>query len=68
MDEPFFQIARVAFERLDEDEWGRAVDLARELTPDRMSLDELPAVALALKRATGFMAVMEVAVCNGPPN
>jgi hypothetical protein len=59
------KLARHAEAVLSHDEWRALTGLAREIIPERMSLDDLPAVALALERACPFVAAFN-ALAAGP--
>lgn len=55
-DEALLRFARLTSERLDMPHWRRVTILAREITRDRATLDDIPAVALALRRARALLA------------
>ena len=48
-------IAAKAKEVCPDDEWRRLMDTARSVVPDRPSLDDASALAIALERAESFM-------------
>ena len=48
-------IAAKAKEVCPEDEWRRLMDFARAVAPDRASLDDASALAIALERTERFM-------------
>jgi uncharacterized alpha-E superfamily protein len=52
IDERYLNVARQIRDRLSERHWSEVVDVSRTMTMDSMSLDDVPAVALAFCRAT----------------
>jgi uncharacterized alpha-E superfamily protein len=52
LDERYLNVARQIRGRLSERHWSEVVDVSRTMTTDRLSLDDVPAVALAFSRAT----------------
>lgn len=52
----FIKLARHAEAVLSQAEWRALTRLARQIIPERISVDDLPAVALALERACPFVA------------
>ena len=47
IDERYLNVARQIRDRLSERHWSEVVDVSRTMTMDYMSLDDIPAVALA---------------------
>jgi hypothetical protein len=52
IDERYLNVARQIRGRLSERHWSDVVGISRAMTTDCMSLDDVPAVALAFRRAT----------------
>jgi hypothetical protein len=52
IDERYLGVARQIRGRLSERHWSDIVDVSRTMTTDCLSLDDVPAVALAFSRAT----------------
>ena len=59
IDERYLNVARQFRERLSERHWSEVVDVSRTMTMDSMSLDDVPAVALAFCRATMLSVSIE---------
>jgi uncharacterized alpha-E superfamily protein len=52
LDERYLNVARQIRGRLSERHWSEVVDVSRTMTTDRLSLGDVPAVALAFSRAS----------------
>ena len=59
IDERYLNVARQIRNRLSERHWGDVVKVSRTMTMDCMSLDDVPAVALAFCRATMLSVSIE---------
>jgi uncharacterized alpha-E superfamily protein len=59
VDERYLNVARQIRGRLSDRHWGEVVDVSRTMTTDCLSLDDLPAVALAFSRATTLSISIE---------
>jgi uncharacterized alpha-E superfamily protein len=57
--ERYLNVARQIRDRLSERHWSEVVDVSRTMTMDCMSLDDVPAVALAFCRATMLSVSIE---------
>ncbi|HEY1864827.1 MAG TPA: hypothetical protein VGG77_14345 [Roseiarcus sp.] len=59
MDERYLDVARQIRSRLSERHWSDVVDISRTMTTDCVSLGDVPAVALAFRRATMLSITIE---------
>jgi hypothetical protein len=59
IDERYLNVARQIRDRLSERHWSEVVDASRTMTMDCLSLDDVPAVALAFCRATMLSVSIE---------